>query len=115
MKTLSIIGSSGFIGRSILDYLERTNGSFLKIQKVYLFQRTKLKIKTTKIKSIFKIGDFKKIKKIPETDYIIYAIRSNKLEEAKKIYSNFIKILKKSNKKPKIIFFKLRSCLWKKY
>ena len=45
-----------------------------------------------------------KIKKIPETDYIIYAIRSNKLEEAKKIYSNFIKILKKSNKKPKIIF-----------
>ena len=38
LKTLSIIGSSSFIGRSILDYLERTNGSFLKIQKFIYFK-----------------------------------------------------------------------------
>mgnify|MGYP001399577318 FL=1 len=104
MKTLSFIGSSGFIGKSFIDYLNRVNGSFLNIKKLYLFQRSKKKLVSKKIETIFKIEDFKKIKKIPETDYIIYAIKSNSITEAKIIFKNFKKILKKLNKKPKIIF-----------
>lgn len=104
MKTLSFIGSSGFIGKSFIDYLNRKNGSFLNIKKLYLFQRSKNKIKLKKIKIIYKIEDFKKIKKIPETDYIIYAIKSNSVNEAKIIFKNFKKILKNLKKKPKIIF-----------
>jgi len=104
LKTLAFIGSSGFIGKSFVDYLNKANGSFLKINKVYLFQRSKNAVKSKKIKTILKIDDFKKIKKIPKTDYIIYGIKSNSISEAKIIFKNFKKILKNLKKKPKIIF-----------
>ena len=39
MRSLALIGGSGFIGKSIIDYVDKNKGSNLKIKKIYSYQQ----------------------------------------------------------------------------
>ena len=41
MHSLALIGGSGFIGKSIIDYIDKNKGTNLKIKKIYSYQRKK--------------------------------------------------------------------------
>ena len=103
MKTLLIIGGTGFLGKSFLDYINEGKLKKIKLSKILIVSRKKknlrIKIKINYIKS-----SISKIKKIPQTDYIIYAANSiNNLENIKGI-KNFISLLNENHKKTKILF-----------
>ena len=88
MKTLLIIGGTGFIGNCFIDFFKKNNCENFSISKVILAGRNLSKIKykkRLKTKNIF----FKKIdlesKKIdfPQADYVIHAAEnySNVIEK----------------------------------
>ena len=85
MKKLLIIGSSGFVGKSLNDY-------FKKKIKVINYSRSNNK-------------NLKDIKKLPKTDYIIYCIRNNNIRSSLKFFFHFKNLLNKSHKNTKILFF----------
>ena len=91
LKTLIIIGGTGFFGKSILDYGLKNTLYRWKIDKVICFSR---KVKTINIsnkklsvKNVY--GDISKIKKIPESEYIIYAANSDNKKENLNGFYNF--------------------------
>ena len=78
LKTLTIVGASGFLGRSILDYAKEKNLLKWKINKITLISRRRIIEKNKKglyLKYITR--DIKKLKKLPKSDYIIYAVNSS--------------------------------------
>lgn len=88
MKKLIIIGSSGFVGKSLNDFLKKKN----KI-KLLNFSRSEGK----------NIINFKKL---PKSDYIIYCINNKNIKKSLNYFFYFKKILNKSCKKNiKILFF----------
>jgi nucleoside-diphosphate-sugar epimerase len=117
MKILTIIGGSGFVGKSFLDAFNRGVLKKFKINKINLVSRNINKIKKTKLslKNVRLItGDIGKIKSLPKSELIIYAadryreidrIKNIKkfIFESKKSIDNFCNIVKK-NKKTKILF-----------
>jgi nucleoside-diphosphate-sugar epimerase len=110
LKTLIIIGGTGFFGKSFLDYSFEFGLKKWGINKLILISRRKKKIflqrslfnKKLIINKIFK--DVSKIKKLPETDYIIYAINSTNNSNNIKGLKNFNKLLFQLIKKPQILF-----------
>ncbi len=88
MKKIIIIGSSGFIGKSIKDYIIKKN---INISKVYTYSRSEKK----------NIID---VKKLPSSDYIIYCINSKKMSESKRYIEHFKSLLVGYSKKTKILF-----------
>ena len=72
MKSLLFIGGTGFLGQSFFDYINQGKLKKLKLSRIIVVSR-----KIKKIKSNIKISYIKKniknIKKIPITDFIIYA------------------------------------------
>ncbi len=89
MKKLIIIGSSGFVGQSLNEYI-RCNKTT--ISRIYNYSRSEKK-------------NFLKQKKMPVSDYIIYCINKNNINKSLKIFFHFKKLLKDYSKKVKIIFF----------
>ena len=105
MKTLTIVGASGFLGRSILDYAIEKKLSKWKINKIIAISRRKIYEKNKKGLNLkFITGDIKKLKKIPKTDYIIYAVNSSNNKNDNNALKNFINLLNKLPKKTKILF-----------
>jgi nucleoside-diphosphate-sugar epimerase len=101
LKTLLIIGGTGFFGKSILKYLSNSKYFKKKIKKIIIISRKRLSefdyIKKLKNNyEIIKINcDILKLKKLPFADYVIYAaILKNYKNDylAVKNYTNLAKI-----------------------
>ena len=105
LKSLALIGGSGFIGRTILDYIDKNKGTKLKIKKIYSYQQKKFSYISKNINLKFINKDFLFIKKLPEIDFIIFLIKSDTLIKSKLIYNHFEKKLLQLTKKPKILYF----------
>ena len=107
-KSILIIGSSGFFGNSILDYLNKNKSSFRKINKIILLSKSnknkisKLLKKNYKIEQI--LGDISKIKKLPYADYIIYCVISKNLSNDEKGVKNYIQLAKKFHRGSKVLY-----------
>ena len=105
MKVLTIIGSSGFLGKSIIDYAIKKGLSKWKINKIISISRSKFFIKNKKnFKIKYIVGDISKLKKLPSSDYIIYAVNSENNKKNLKAIKNFSFLLEKTSKKTKILF-----------
>ncbi len=105
MKTLTIVGASGFLGRSILDYAKDKKLLKWKINNITSISRRRIYEKNKKSLFLKYItGDIKNLKKLPKTDYIIYAVNSSNNKNDKDALKNFIYLLKKLPKKTKILF-----------
>ena len=109
MKTLLIIGGGGFLGGSFFDYANRyTFGKWHISKIIFLSKKGKkfkdIKNKNKKIEFTFIKKNIKKIKSLPNCDYIIYAANSSNNKENIDGVNNFINIIKKDSKKVKILF-----------
>ena len=109
MKNLTIIGGSGFVGKSIIDSFKNGTIKKFNIKKISIICRQPYKIKKIKSLDLNKIklikGDISTIKKLPKSDIIIYAAESsntqnyknnkNFIGKHKKAVQNFCNIIKK--------------------
>ncbi len=106
MKTLTIIGGSGFVGKSLIDFSNKNSLLRWKINKLICISRKKIILKRkknfTKIK--YKIGDIKKLKKLNQSDLIIFAVNTNNKANDIKAAKKFVLLIKKLPKKTKILF-----------
>ena len=101
MKSIILLGSSGFIGRSLAKYILTKQK---KIKKVFCISRSVTKVLGDKRK-IFKIKkDIVDLQKLPEVDGIIYLINSNNPKKSLINFEAFKKLLFKLKKKPKILY-----------
>lgn len=106
-KSLLIIGGTGFVGKSIINYFETCNP--LKITRIIILSRN---AKTQKIKKILKkkikiiriSADITKINKLPTADYIIYCAILKKHNEDLKAVKNYKKLAIKHHLKSKILY-----------
>ena len=102
MKNLLIIGGSKFIGKAFIDYFnlqkkfKNLNITIISKKKIYNYNKSKNIIIIKK--------DFKNIKKLPNSDYILYCLRTESIKNDNILFNLFKKILLKSKMKPKIIF-----------
>ena len=105
MKTLTIIGGSGFLGKSIIDYAQKKGLSKWQINKIICISRRKIYLKkrnSFKVKYI--TGDISKLKKLYPADYIMYAVNSDSGKKNLSAIKNFSLLLEKLPKKTKILF-----------
>ena len=86
MKKIIIVGSSGFVGKSLNNFLSKKN------YKIINFSRSSKK-------------DILKVKKLPKSDYIIYCIKTNDIKKSLYLFRHFKNLLKNYSKKIKILFF----------
>ena len=110
MKTLLIIGGTGFFGNSILKYI--TNSKFLKkkIKNIIIISRKKFKKYDylKKLKKNYKVvkinSDILKIKKLPFADYVIYAAILKNYKDDYLAVKNYTRLAIKYHKNSKILF-----------
>ena len=88
LKKLIIVGSSGFVGQSLKDYIKSKKTKF---SRIINFSRTEKK-------------NIIKLKKLPKADYIIYCINNKNINKSLKYFFHFKKLLIKYSKKTKILF-----------
>ena len=89
LKKILIIGGSGAIGKSIYKFIQNKKK---KIYKCINYSRSNRK-------------NILKIKKLPKSDYILYLIKNNNTNKSLQYFNHFKKLLLKSSKNKKIIFF----------
>ena len=105
MNKLIILGGSGYVGRSIIDYLNSKKTQSRKIKKIIIYSRKGIKIeKKNKIEVVNFKKNLLKLKKLPEIENIIYCINSNNLRYSNNCFKNFKYLLSKSSLKRKILF-----------
>ncbi len=107
-KSILIIGSSGFFGNSIIDYLKNNKSTNRKINKIILLSKSKKNVLSKILKQNYKIkqilGDISKIKQLPHADYIIYCAISKNLSNDEKGVKNYIKLAKKFHRGSKVLY-----------
>ena len=105
MSSLLIIGGSGFVGKSFIDYFLNKRKNY-GIKDLIIISRKKIDIVKNKNKiRFFHIRkNFLKLKNLPNTNHILYCINSKSLRNDIDCFNHFKFILKKSKKKPFIIF-----------
>jgi len=106
LKKLLIIGGSGLFGKSIIDYGVDKKLIKHKIDEIYIISRSNIsnKRKNKYIKLNYISKNFEEIKKIPQVDYVIYALKSKNIRSSQRYFNHFTNLLKKLSKKPKILF-----------
>lgn len=82
-----IIGSSGFVGKSLNDYFKKK-----KSYRILNYSRTQSK-------------DITNASRMPTSDFIIYCINNKNIKTSLRYFFHFKKLLYKNSKKPKILFF----------
>ena len=90
MKKLLILGGSGFIGSSIVDYAIDKKLLNNKINKIYILSRNKKskKINNKYIKINYLRNNILDVKKLPTADYIIYCLKMKILKLVMIIFLN---------------------------
>ena len=88
MKKIIIIGSSGFIGKSIKDYIKKKK---INISRVFTYSRSEKR-------------NILKIRNLPKADYILYCINSKKISKSIEYFNHFKNLLNGYSKKTKILF-----------
>ena len=108
---LLILGANGFFGKSILEYLYLNQSLYKKKFKTItvLSRRTnKINKILKKLKFFFDIiylkEDILKIKKLPNSQYIIYCILSENIKKDFKAVQHFTVLLKKLKNNTQIVF-----------
>ena len=110
MKTLLIIGGTGFFGNSILSYFSNSKILKRKFNKIIVISRNKLETfgYTKKLKknySVIKINcDILKLKKLPKADYVIYAAILKNYKDDHLAVKKYAKLAKKYHLKSKILY-----------
>ena len=106
MKKLLILGGSGFIGSSIVDYAIDKKLLNNKINKIYILSRNKKskKINNKYIKINYLSNNILDVKKLPTVDYIIYCLKNENIKISNDYFSQFKKLIKQFKFKPKILF-----------
>ena len=106
MKKLLILGGSGFIGSSIVDYAIDKKLLNNKINKIYILSRNKKskKINNKYIKINYLRNNILDVKKLPTVDYIIYCLKNENIKISNDYFSQFKKLIKQFKFKPKILF-----------
>tara|TARA_B100000780_G_C21104557_1_gene445957 strand:+ start:232 stop:1134 length:903 start_codon:yes stop_codon:yes gene_type:complete len=106
LKKLLILGGSGFIGNSIVNYGIEKNFVKNKIDQIYVLSRSgKFYQKKYKhIEIIYINKNILDVKKIPQIDYIIYCLKNKSIKISNDYYNQFLKLLKNLKNKPKILF-----------
>ena len=102
MKSLIFIGGTGFLGQSFFDHLDKFNLKKNKLTKVIVLSRKRKKIES-KIKISYITKSISDLKKLPVTDYIIYAANSRNYKEDLRGVYNFKNLLNENHKKTKIL------------
>jgi len=106
LKKILILGGSGFIGSSIVDYGIEKKLIKSKINEIYILSRSE-RSKSKRYKHIninYITKNIIDLKKIPEVDYIIYCLRNNDINISRTYFNKFVKLVEKNKKKPKILF-----------
>jgi dTDP-glucose 4,6-dehydratase len=110
LKTLLIIGGTGFFGNSILSYFSKSKTSKKKFNKVIVISRNKLATfrYTKNLKKNFSISkincDILKLKKIPKADYVIYAAILKNHRDDFLAVKNYVKLAKIYHSNSKILY-----------
>ena len=86
MKSIIILGSSGFVGKSLNDFL---NKEYYKV--INISRSAKLNLLD--------------ISKLMKSDYIVYCIRDKNIKKSLKLFNHFQFLLKNYSRKTKILFF----------
>ena len=105
MKSLLFIGGTGFLGKSFFDYLRDGKLKDLNLGKIIVISRKKKITESNRVTKFVK-GNITSIKKLPITDYIIYAANSSNYIENIKGIKNFTKIINDEHKKTKLVIKK---------
>ena len=103
MRSLLFIGGTGFLGQSFFDCLNGGELKNLKLNKIIIVSRNKKKI-ISRIETKFIKSSISTLKKLPVTDYIIYAANSSDYNENIRGIKNFSKLLNDEHKNSKILF-----------
>ena len=107
-KSILIIGSSGFFGQSILNFLSENKKFKKKINKIILFSRSNRNKISEEAKKNFDIkkinGDISKTTKLPHADYVIYCAISKNLNNELKAVKNYLELAKKYHRKSSILY-----------
>lgn len=107
-KKLLILGSTSFIGKSIIDFLQQSKKYDKLFSHIYLLSKSNKNKVTGKFKSRFKIsyiyGDLSNLEQLPLVDYIIYASLSEKVSKDLVMMNNFVNLAKSFHKRTKIIY-----------
>jgi nucleoside-diphosphate-sugar epimerase len=85
LKTITIIGGSGFVGKSFIDSFNRNKKLKSKIKKLFIICRNPNKLKKNKEFNFKKVklikGDISKLKVLPITDLYIYAAETTQISD----------------------------------
>ena len=106
MRKLLILGGSGFIGSSIVDYGINKKLIKNKINKIYILSRSgKSKQNNKKHINISYINkNMLNVKKLPKVDYIIYCLKNKDIKISNSYFNKFLNLLKTVKNKPNILF-----------
>ena len=110
MKTLLIIGGTGFFGNSLLKFFSNSKFFKKKINKIIIISRKKLEKfdylnQLKKNYTIKKINcDILKLTSLPYADYVMYAAILKNFREDYLAVKNYTRLAKKYHKNSKILF-----------